>query len=106
MITPDRLFGDPAGVLRLQGALAMMAWQAAFIVPLRLQRLALASIAQPMDPTEAARMVTEKLVAAASGASAATRRALRGGDGVSVAMAALGPTRRAVRDNARRLSLR
>jgi hypothetical protein len=94
----------PAGVLRLQGALAMMAWQAAFVVPLRLQALALGSVSRPGDATEASRMVTEKLSAATVGAGAATLRALRGGDAVSVAMAAIGPTRRALRANARRLT--
>jgi hypothetical protein len=100
----DQVLRGPAGVLRLQGALAMMAWQAAFVVPLRLQSLALCSVSRPGDATEVTRMVTEKFAAAAAGAGAATLRALRGGDAVSVAMAAIGPTRRAVRDNARRLA--
>jgi hypothetical protein len=100
------LSGDPAGVLRLQGALVLMAWQAAFVVPLRLQRMAVDAVTAPLDATEAARMVTEKLAAAAEGAGAAAARALRGGDAVSVAVAAIGPTRRALRANARRLILR
>jgi hypothetical protein len=100
----EQMLRGPVGVLRLQGALAMMTWQAAIIVPLRLQALALGSVTQPLDATEAARMVTEKFAAAASGAHAATVRALRGGDAVSVAMAAIGPTRRTLRANARRLA--
>jgi hypothetical protein len=100
----EQMMRGPAGVLRLQGALAMMAWQAAFVVPLRLQALALGSLSRPGDATEAARMVTEKLAAAAAGTGAATLRALRGGDAVSVAMAAISPTRRTLRANARRLA--
>lgn len=103
MTALSSLSSGPAGVFRLQGALVLMAWQAAFIVPLRLHALALGSVTQPLDATEASRMVTEKLSAAAEGAGAAARRALRGGDAVSVAMAAIGPTRRALRANARRL---
>ncbi len=94
----------PVGILRLQGVLAIMAWQAAFVVPLRLQALALGAVSRPGDATEASRMVTEKVAAAAQGAGAGARRALRGGDAVSVALAALGPSRRALRDNARRLA--
>lgn len=100
----EQALRTPAAVLRLQGALALMAWQAAMVVPLRLQRLGFGSLSQPLDAAEAARMVTEKLAAAASGATAATLRAMKGGDAVSVAMAAIGPARRAVRANARRLS--
>jgi hypothetical protein len=58
------LSGDPAGVLRLQGALMLMAWQAAFVVPLRLQRMATDVVTAPVYATEAVRMVTEKLTAA------------------------------------------
>jgi hypothetical protein len=39
-------------------------------------------------------------------ARAATARALRGGDALSVALAAIGPARRTVRANARRLAAR
>lgn len=92
-------------MLRLQGALASMAWHAAVVVPLRLARLAAdLMLGRPAAPAELARMVTEKVAAAASGAGAATARALRGGDALSVALAAIGPARRAVRANARRLS--
>ena len=51
-------------------------------------------------------MVTEKLAAAARGAMAAQAQALRGGGPVRVALAAIGPARRAVRANAKRLAAR
>ena len=95
-----------ADALRLQGALAAMAWQAAIVVPLRLRLLAGSLIApRASDRGEVTRMLTEKL-AAASGAVAAAALALRGSDPVRVAVAAIGPARRAVRANARRLSAR
>jgi hypothetical protein len=93
--------------LRLQGAFAQMAWQAAIVVPLRLQRIAADALsARPAGAGEAARMVTEKLAAAARGAMAAQAQALRGGGPVRVALAAIGPARRAVRANAKRLAAR
>jgi hypothetical protein len=93
-----------ADALRLQGGLAAMAWQAAMVVPLRLSRLAAdLMLGRPAASSELTLMVTEKVAAAASGVGAATARALRGGDAVSVALAAIGPARRAVRANARRL---
>lgn len=96
-----------ADALRLQGALAAMAWHAAIVVPLRLNLIAGSVLAaRPADAGEVARMVTEKLAAATAGAGAATARALRGGDPLSVALAAIGPARRAVRANARRLAAR
>lgn len=96
-----------ADALRLQGALAAMAWQAAIVVPLRLRLLAGSLIApRASDRGEVTRMLTEKLAAAASGAVAAAALALRGSDPVRVAVAAIGPARRAVRANARRLSAR
>jgi len=100
---PLRIADD---ALRLQGALAAMAWQAAIVVPLRLRLLAGSLIApRASDRGEVTRMLTEKL-AAASGAVAAAALALRGSDPVRVAVAAIGPARRAVRANARRLSAR
>jgi hypothetical protein len=94
-----------ADAFRLQGAFAAMAWHAAIVVPLRLQMLAGDVLsARPADAGELARMMTEKLAAATSGAMAASAQALRGGDPVRVAMAAIGPARRAVRANARRLA--
>lgn len=100
-------FRASADALRLQGALAAMAWHAAIVVPLRLQLLAVGLLsARPADAGEVARMMTEKLAAATAGAGAATARALRGGDALSVALAAIGPARRTVRANARRLAAR
>lgn len=90
---------------RLNLALSAMAWQAAFVVPARLQMMALGLVSpKPDDMTEMTRMVTEKFAAVAQGAGAATARAMAGGDAVSVAMAAIGPARRAVRANAKRLA--
>jgi len=83
-----------------------MAWQAAIVVPLRLQRIAADALsARPAGAGEAARMVTEKLAAAARGAMAAQAQALRGVGPVRVALA-IGPARRAVRANAKRLAAR
>lgn len=91
--------------LRLNLALSAMAWQAAFVVPARLQMMAF-GLASPTggDAIEMTRMVTEKFAAVAQGAGAATARAMAGGDAVAVAMAAIGPARRAVRANAKRLA--
>jgi len=95
-----------ADALRLQGALAAMAWQAAIVVPLRLQVLAASLVSQrASDQGEVTRMLSEKL-AATTGALAASALALRGGDPVRVAVAAMGPSRRVARSNARRLSAR
>jgi len=102
-----RTYRAAADALRLQGALAAMAWDAAIVVPLRLQLL-VGSVLSPRasDTGEVARMMTEKLAAATSGAVAASALAIRGGDPVRVAVAAIGPARRAVRANAKRLSAR
>ncbi len=92
---------------RLNLALGVMAWQAAFVMPIRLGMMAASFAAQrPGDAAEMTRMVTEKLAAVAQGAGAATSVAMRGGDPVSVVTAAIGPARRAVRANARRLALK
>jgi hypothetical protein len=100
-----RSFRISADALMLQGAFVAMAWHAAIVVPLRLQMLA-GGLVSPRaeDAGEVARMMTEKLAAAATGAMAASAQALRGGDPMRVAVAAIGPARRAVRANARRLS--
>ncbi len=90
---------------RLNLALSAMAWQAAFVVPARLQMMALGLVSpKPGDMGEMTLMVAEKFAAVAQGAGAATARAMAGGDPVSVAMAAIGPARRAVRANAKRLA--
>jgi hypothetical protein len=98
-------FHASAAAFRLQSALTVMAWQAAFVVPLRMQMMATGAASPNADHAqEMTRMVTEKLAAAAEGAGAATVRAMRGGDAVSVAMAAIGPARRKLRANAKRLA--
>ena len=58
----------PFHMARLNLALATMAWQAAFVMPIRLGMMAASLAAQkPGDAAEMTRMVTEKFAAAAAG---------------------------------------
>ncbi|WP_144299406.1 hypothetical protein [Elioraea rosea] len=99
------LLRTPFHMARLNLALATMAWQAAFVMPIRLGMMAVSFAAQrPDQAAEMTRMVTEKFAAAAKGTGAAASVALRGGDALAVAVAAIGPARRTLRANARRLA--
>lgn len=98
-MTPDGMWKAYLAMGRLAQANAMLGLSAAEVVWRRSAMMATGAMSGP----EATRMFMEKPTAFADAAQKAAMAAVRGGDAVSVASAAIRPLRRKTQANARRL---
>jgi hypothetical protein len=94
---------NPIEIIRLQIKTALMLAEAQMVIGMRLMGMA---GMWRVQPSENARMVSEKLVAAQDASLAATRAALRGKSPAVIADHALKPIRRRISANAKRLARR
>lgn len=94
------MFFNPMDYLRPMAQLGRLATEAQTVIALRLAGFA---GAWPMHPSEAVRMVSEKVEAGHDSVRAAMVAGLSGRDPAAIAMAAIRPVRRRTRANARRL---
>jgi hypothetical protein len=79
---------------------ARLGWGAQNVIAIRLMRLAVGRI----GPTEAGRMITEKIAAAAEAQAVATAFVLEGGNGHTAAQKIINIYKKRVSANRRRLS--
>lgn len=98
-MTPDALMKSYLAAGRLAHAVTLMSLAASEVVFRRCTMMAHGG----MSGAEATRMFMEKPAAFAQSAQGAAMAAVRGGDAVSVASAALRPLRKSASANARRL---
>lgn len=80
--------------------IAQMAWDANFVIAMRLMRLASGG---PLAQREAQRMVAEKAIAIGEAQIAAAAKVMKGGGTAAAMKSASGVYRRRVRANRRRL---
>jgi hypothetical protein len=97
------MFPSPAQMMTLSLRLGFMLAEAQMVMAMRM--MGMAGLWR-VPPSENARMVSEKLVAAQQSATAATRAAMQGKPPAAIADQALKPIRRRTSANVKRLARR